>query len=1564
MHRARLNLISFSIFLVLLAFIAMPTPSVMAADEIITSTDTGGLWNDPTTWVGGIVPDGIDDSVVIATTDGATVTLSAATSVKGSLTINAGAELVTNNYALTLEGDFVNNGAFDAGSSNIIIAGGVATQNIAGFSTTGAVSMTKTSGTATFTSNVNGGGLTINGAGGTLNLGTGRSHVFTGVWTRTAGTLDGGSSTIRVNGTVSGTGGAFTPGTSTFIYGGGSQSIAAVTYHNLKFQTTGTKTALGEIATNGYLRIESGSNFTVGAFNLTVTGNTFITGTLTLNNPAGVKTFIGLVTVNPGGVWKNDATGNADIHFRNGLTHNGSSFSAGTGMYYFDTNDQSLGGSSALTIPSVTIETGRTLTNNNSGGLTVTTFLTGGSITQGVSGALNLSLPDANCTLTALSASAAGNTINYGYAGVQGVKDIQYHNLTLSNSGVKTLPVGLTHLTGNLTLGGTASATTLANLDVDGNLSISNGATLTVGAFDFNVDGTTSITGTSASVNGKLTYTSATGAKSHVGAVTIGANGIWDNAGNSAVTFQNGLSFSGKTFTGGTGVYTFHTTAAQTIGGTVAFSISSLVVDTGVNLTNNNTGGLTVSSALTGAGTFTQGAGATLNLGMGAGSLTVTTFVASASGNTVNYNGGTQTVRPVTYHHLTLSSTSAKVITGLSTVNGNLTLTGTPSATTDTALTIGGNLSVGVNTSLTIGAANITVNGTTTVAGSLIHNSEIGAKLYVGLVTVTGTWNNTGDADFTFRGGWNGNLLAGNAGATAVYTFDTTAAQTIDGTVAVVGITVGSGVTLTNNGTITISNELGGAGAWTQGAAGSLIVENLLSVTTLNVAAVGNSIKYADLGDGSQIRPLAYYNLEVGGASAKLLPAGVTTINGAFTVSSGTTVTLSAGLTVGGTLTVNGTLNVSASNFPINVGGGFVGTGTFVPQAGTVTMQGSSAQAINNSANAPFYDLVINNAAGITLSKDMTVNNTLTLTNGKITTSSKFVVIGNTASIVGADATRYVNGNVRKMFPTSASPQSFTYPIGDATNYTPVGITVNSVTTAGGIAAKTTGSAHPQVGTLVGYNPLKDVNRYWTLTPVTIVFSSYDATFNFVPTDVDAGANTANFGVKNYYSSAWHSATAGTRTSTSTQGLGVAFVASSTVFEFAVGEVDDVIPTVTGVTSSAADGYYNAGDVISGIAVTFNEAVTVTGTPQLTLDTGDVLTYTGGTGTNTLTFSDYTVQIGDSSADLDSTLLALNGGTIKDSFNNAATLTLTGVSLAANKAIVIDAIAPSVVSSVLLNTNPTDRLTVQFQVTFSEAVTGVDKTDFNLTLATVTGATVTTVSGSGTAYTVTINTGSGNGTIKLNVLDNDSIVDAASNPLNAAFTLGETYTVNKTLTYTSVNTNDGWTLESTATSNKGGTFDASATSFRVGDDAAKKQYRSILHFNTATLPDTAVITSVTLKFLKASSGSSGNTSTLGALLADMTKPSFGAATLAKTDFETTAGKPSIFNTFTIASSWYSATMKSTGFTYVNRTGTTQFRIRFTTGDDGDGTADFLAFYSGNFGTAGSRPQLIINYYVP
>ena len=86
--------------------------------------------------------------------------------------------------------------------------------------------------------------------------------------------------------------------------------------------------------------------------------------------------------------------------------------------------------------------------------------------------------------------------------------------------------------------------------------------------------------------------------------------------------------------------------------------------------------------------------------------------------------------------------------------------------------------------------------------------------------------------------------------------------------------------------------------------------------------------------------------------------------------------------------------------------------------------------------------------------------------------------------------------------------------------------------------------------------------------------------------------------------------------------------------------------TVTSVSSTAANGTYKVGDVIP-ITVTFSANVTVTGTPQLTLETGSsdaILNYTSGSGSNTLTFN-YTVAAGHKNSDLDylsSTALANN----------------------------------------------------------------------------------------------------------------------------------------------------------------------------------------------------------------------------------------------------------------------------------------------------------------------------------
>ena len=66
------------------------------------------------------------------------------------------------------------------------------------------------------------------------------------------------------------------------------------------------------------------------------------------------------------------------------------------------------------------------------------------------------------------------------------------------------------------------------------------------------------------------------------------------------------------------------------------------------------------------------------------------------------------------------------------------------------------------------------------------------------------------------------------------------------------------------------------------------------------------------------------------------------------------------------------------------------------------------------------------------------------------------------------------------------------------------------------------------------------------------------------------------------------------------------------------------------------------------------------------------------------------------------------------------------------------------------------------------------------------------MSGSGNTYTVSVNTGSGNGTIRLDVVDDDTIMDSASIPLggigvnNGNFASGETYTIVKEPTFSDV----------------------------------------------------------------------------------------------------------------------------------------------------------------------------------
>ncbi|MDD4983735.1 MAG: Ig-like domain-containing protein [Candidatus ainarchaeum sp.] len=216
--------------------------------------------------------------------------------------------------------------------------------------------------------------------------------------------------------------------------------------------------------------------------------------------------------------------------------------------------------------------------------------------------------------------------------------------------------------------------------------------------------------------------------------------------------------------------------------------------------------------------------------------------------------------------------------------------------------------------------------------------------------------------------------------------------------------------------------------------------------------------------------------------------------------------------------------------------------------------------------------------------------------------------------------------------------------------------------------------------------------------------------------------------------------------------------------------IDTTAPTVSNVTSTKDNGTYKAGTDLN-ITVTFTQAVTVTGTPILTLNTGDInrnAQYLTGSGTTTLTFT-YTVQAGDTSLDLDyngTDALDLNSGTITDAALNNATLTLAtpgaAGSLGANKALVIDTTAP-IISSVTSNATEAGVLKIGDTIIFTADIS-VTEAGLTLLPTTYNGQVIAwgTVNG-GDTYTATYTVIAGDDTAVAIQLTDVNATDAVGN---------------------------------------------------------------------------------------------------------------------------------------------------------------------------------------------------------
>jgi choice-of-anchor B domain-containing protein len=255
-------------------------------------------------------------------------------------------------------------------------------------------------------------------------------------------------------------------------------------------------------------------------------------------------------------------------------------------------------------------------------------------------------------------------------------------------------------------------------------------------------------------------------------------------------------------------------------------------------------------------------------------------------------------------------------------------------------------------------------------------------------------------------------------------------------------------------------------------------------------------------------------------------------------------------------------------------------------------------------------------------------------------------------------------------------------------------------------------------------------------------------------------------------------------------------------------------------------------------------------------------------------------------------------------------------------------------------------------------------TGYSVKRATTSGGPYTTIK-TNVVGTSTTDTGLTNGTAYFYVVSatNAEGEGASSNEASATPSAGETI-----VTFISAGAQDGWVLESGENTNAGGTLNATASTtsaLRVGDDNKDKQYKTVVSFDTSSIPDGATIVSVTLRLLRGSLTGTNPFTTHGTCWVDVQNGSgfSGSTTLQNGDFQAAATAVHAASLSNAASNgtWSTGSLNAAGLAAVNKTGTTQLRVSFNLDDNDDTGNDYLGYYSGENGTAGNRPQLVVTY---
>jgi hypothetical protein len=188
-------------------------------------------------------------------------------------------------------------------------------------------------------------------------------------------------------------------------------------------------------------------------------------------------------------------------------------------------------------------------------------------------------------------------------------------------------------------------------------------------------------------------------------------------------------------------------------------------------------------------------------------------------------------------------------------------------------------------------------------------------------------------------------------------------------------------------------------------------------------------------------------------------------------------------------------------------------------------------------------------------------------------------------------------------------------------------------------------------------------------------------------------------------------------------------------------------------------------------------------------------------------------------------------------------------------------------------------------------------------------------------------------------------------------------------TFVSIGALDGRVTEFPETSNTGAFAfpdETNSAALRAGDFDFDLQHKTILSFDTSSIPDNATIVAATLRLRRGTVVGTNPFTTHGTCFIDIKGAGgFGGSTNLQTgDFQAPADATQIgiMSDAPNDGDWSSGALDANGLAVIDKTGITQFRIYFSLDDDDNGASDYIGWYSGDNATPANRPVLELIYY--